>query len=694
MSEDLFKQAKLKRRIVLRPYELDKSYNSKIMDILNKNYEGKCIPRVGYVKKHSIFIESKSIGKIDSSDFTGNVNFDIIFTCEITFPIKDTIFDCQVIQKNKIGLTAKPLSTMAYVEELPYIILLPKEIHDSDQNDLLDKVEIGDDITVKIVESSFVPEKIGKKCAHYLVLAKILPREAKIINRYFTIPDLTDQINELCINFSTVPSIKEQSSKWIKDLSIYTRLQSLKNQIEVLKEKADKIGTYIDIKNRNDIWRDLIRPSINTYELITPSKAYNLTSIVKTEKEIISRAYYKMQEILYKFPDLIEKKSKIISLNLGESPGGFIQALIQYRKKDESLISKNIDSFIGVSISGKETWKSRGKTTEFYLKQYGIKVLNEIKVFNGLKKIDENTVHLIGKTSTIPDDINGLGNLFHEGTLDLLLQAFKGDPQTGQEQKQLESHEDDLTQTVKADFITADGGQAFEEKGDDADKTEKDDKTEKGQDLTYEQEITHYRLIFAEIFYALNCQNVDGSFVLKIFDLITDTTVHFIAILKNYYKHVSLFKPYTSRPANSEKYVICKGFKGITTEELRLYHDLFIKFQENDGIKQFLSQVLILPDTAEIVQTIKEFNNTFMKHEADNIELGIHLGDIYLNLAKQFHDSTTDADKKKINDKFRELQLFYKKKQADSKKLREFTDKNQLTFHELKDEDLKIFIFR
>ena len=95
----------------------------------------------------------------------------------------------------------------------------------------------------------------------------------------------------------------------------------------------------------------------------------------------------------------------------------------------------------------------------------------------------------------------------------------------------------------KADFITADGG--FE-----------------WRDENY-QEQEAYRLILGEIITALKVQKEGGVFVLKLFEIYTDVSIKMLSILSALYDETFMFKPYTSRPSNSERYMICKGFKGV-----------------------------------------------------------------------------------------------------------------------------------
>jgi hypothetical protein len=65
----------------------------------------------------------------------------------------------------------------------------------------------------------------------------------------------------------------------------------------------------------------------------------------------------------------------------------------------------------------------------------------------------------------------------------------------------------------------------------------------------------------SEVLYALSLQKPGGTFVLKIFDTFTRVTVDIIHLLAVFYSDVIIIKPNTSRVANSEKYIVCKGFK-------------------------------------------------------------------------------------------------------------------------------------
>lgn len=79
-------------------------------------------------------------------------------------------------------------------------------------------------------------------------------------------------------------------------------------------------------------------------------------------------------------------------------------------------------------------------------------------------------------------------------------------------------------------------------------------------DDNYEEQKSYY-LLLSEIISMLKCQNENGSFILKIFDIFTMPTVKLLYILCSLYKECYIYKPYFSRSSSTEKYIICKYYK-------------------------------------------------------------------------------------------------------------------------------------
>nr|XP_061806411.1 cap-specific mRNA (nucleoside-2'-O-)-methyltransferase 1-like [Nerophis lumbriciformis] len=75
------------------------------------------------------------------------------------------------------------------------------------------------------------------------------------------------------------------------------------------------------------------------------------------------------------------------------------------------------------------------------------------------------------------------------------------------------------------------------------------------------QEIVTKQLLLCQFLTALSTIRTGGHFVCKTFDLFTPFSVGLVYLLYLCFDRVSLFKPVTSRPANSERYVVCRGLK-------------------------------------------------------------------------------------------------------------------------------------
>lgn len=81
---------------------------------------------------------------------------------------------------------------------------------------------------------------------------------------------------------------------------------------------------------------------------------------------------------------------------------------------------------------------------------------------------------------------------------------------------------------------------------------------------TQEQRVFHLVLCSATI--GLRCLLEDGSFVLKVFDVFSDSTKILLLLMARCFKEWMLYKPAMSRPCNSERYFIARGFRGLPRE--------------------------------------------------------------------------------------------------------------------------------
>ena len=80
------------------------------------------------------------------------------------------------------------------------------------------------------------------------------------------------------------------------------------------------------------------------------------------------------------------------------------------------------------------------------------------------------------------------------------------------------------------------------------------------------QENTVQRLLIAEALAGLTTLKQGGTMILKLFDMKSRATLEFIWTLSMCFERTGLVKPYTSRPANSERYWIGQGFRSSNTD--------------------------------------------------------------------------------------------------------------------------------
>jgi 23S rRNA U2552 (ribose-2'-O)-methylase RlmE/FtsJ len=149
------------------------------------------------------------------------------------------------------------------------------------------------------------------------------------------------------------------------------------------------------------------------------------------------------------------------------------------------------------------------------------------------------------------------------------------------------------------DFMTGDGGFDFS--------------------IDYEkQEVASTKLIFAQIVYSLMMQKKRGSFVLKIFDIFYTPTVQLLYLLNLFYDNLSICKPKTSRFANSEKYVVCQGFKyDDTSSYYTKFYDMIKELYENP--KQCISSIFRFSVPLAFIREVEELNCILGKKQLNTI---------------------------------------------------------------------------
>ena len=377
--------------------------------------------------------------------------------------------------------------------------------------------------------------------------------------------------------------------------SVYSHLCDIKEQIEKYQEQWDNSKKFT-----------------NPYEYIHTNIAGNKTNISKLRP--LSRSFYKMIEIMtsngiltnprsgeyrqddagagggasarnkYPVTSVPDYKMGINTFHLAEGPGGFIEAISYLRGAEYNKVRGSappppppspIDGSAAASASAVQILKRNTDFHDEYMKEMEHMKLSR-RIFENSKQHTSNST---SSSSSIDAHAHPpiYGNDRYYG-----MTLVNDDPICPGWKKTrtfldhnpnviIETGEDKTGNLIslenfrycaakyknKMDIVTADGGFDF------------------SVDFNNQENIAT-QLILSEVFYALALQKQGGTFILKIFDVFHKPTIDILYLLSYYYTNVTIMKPYTSRVANSEKYVICQGFKiADSAQIIQQFCDIF-----------------------------------------------------------------------------------------------------------------------
>lgn len=136
------------------------------------------------------------------------------------------------------------------------------------------------------------------------------------------------------------------------------------------------------------------------------------------------------------------------------------------------------------------------------------------------------------------------------------------------------------------------------------------------------QEMVSSRLIFAQIAFTIAMQKQGGHFILKFFDTFTRISLDLLYLLSVVYDKVYFVKPNTSRQANSEKYIVCKGFRLNLAQCQPLVHK-FINVLQIMGSQENINKYNVSLISTELpylfTNKVEEYNAIFGQQQIENI---------------------------------------------------------------------------
>lgn len=358
--------------------------------------------------------------------------------------------------------------------------------------------------------------------------------------------------------------IETKAREWLTErlnkLMLGTTCINTKCQNELRNAKS-----LIDDGNNNFFW-DRVRMMVNPYELIYFTSKKNQTNKIHcvAAMEPLSRSFFKMIEMGNQtLGELINSPRPITTVGLAEGPGGFIEALVWLRSQAISTNKSNISVRLPVSANA-------------YDKYYGITLLDGQSIEIPSWKKSSQFLQVYPQVNILTG-ADGTGNLYSIANLNYLASRFA---------------------INKADLVTADGGFDFNTCG------------------VYNcQEQTASKLILAEIIGCLAVLRCGGKFICKFFDLNNKLTSDLLYLLQCHFTELIIFKPKTSRLANSEKYIIASGFRGCAPDVFKSLLNLLERWNtidaENEDVIQQISTNWHIASTKHTNTTFRTINSIF-----------------------------------------------------------------------------------
>ena len=143
--QSVYSRCLITRKIVLPITTIGKSLKENIEENIKANFEGKCVVE-GYIKPNSSKIISYSSGIIQRGN---NVLFDIVFECDVCFPVEGMLINCVAKNITKAGIRAESDTDVPS----PIVVFIAKDHHYSAPH--FAEVKEGDKLTVRVIGQRF-----------------------------------------------------------------------------------------------------------------------------------------------------------------------------------------------------------------------------------------------------------------------------------------------------------------------------------------------------------------------------------------------------------------------------------------------------------------------------------------------------------------------------------------------------------
>jgi DNA-directed RNA polymerase subunit E'/Rpb7 len=143
--QSIYSRCLITRNIVLPITSIGKNIKETIEENIKFKFEGKCVVE-GYIKPNSSNIITYSSGLI----IRGNsISFEVVFECEVCFPVEGMIISCTAKNITKAGIRAESATDVPS----PVVVFIAKDHHYT--NNYFSEIKEGDNINVRVIGQRF-----------------------------------------------------------------------------------------------------------------------------------------------------------------------------------------------------------------------------------------------------------------------------------------------------------------------------------------------------------------------------------------------------------------------------------------------------------------------------------------------------------------------------------------------------------
>jgi len=140
------------------------------------------------------------------------------------------------------------------------------------------------------------------------------------------------------------------------------------------------------------------------------------------------------------------------------------------------------------------------------------------------------------------------------------------------------------------------------------------------------QELNSCQIIYSEVVVALKILIEKGTFICKVFDLFSVPMIRILDILERNFEYIYIYKPESSRPANSEKYIICINFLNKISEEnkdellniIKVWNNMSEEKDETFKKDNFVD-ILNIKTNSQLIHELNVYNKSYLNYQKTSL---------------------------------------------------------------------------